>query len=92
MTDNTRKEYSTRHHFSGLAASLLDFSAAMTNNQDELVDYLSEHLYIQLCMASGQARDAGELEFFSACRNVYYAEDEAARRHAVLQAQAHLAA
>lgn len=83
-----------RQQYNDLAASLLDFSAASPGDPDELIDYLSEHLYIQLCMAgrqNGRGPDAAGQQFFSACRTVYYAEDEPSRRDAIIEAQAHLA-
>lgn len=84
-----------QQHHNDLAASLLDFSAASPGDQDEFIDYLSEHVYIQLCMAGRQnegTQDAAEQHFRSACRTVYYAEDEVSRRSAIVEAQAHLAA
>jgi len=89
-----RTQWQQQQH-NDLAASLLDFSAASPGDQDEFIDYLSEHVYIQLCMAGRQsesAQDAAEQHFRSVCRTVYCAEDELSRRSAIIEAQAHLAA
>jgi hypothetical protein len=91
-TLNTSKQ----QQWNELATSLLDFSAASLDIQDDFIDYMSEHLYIQLHIA-GRCENSGEIDssnkkFFTACQKVYYAEDEQSRRDAIQEARLHLAA
>ena len=101
--DEKMNEFKNRHNsasqqqrFNDLASSLLDFSTAISENQDEIIDYLSEHLYIQLHMAGhnggSDASDSCKQHFLTLCRNVYFAEDDQSRRDAINKAKIHLAA
>lgn len=68
-----------------LVNSLLAFNNSSDNQ--EIVDYLSEHLYIQSHIAMPRVQKLGNIkgmtDFFRACHKLYYAGDESIKNQAI---------
>ncbi len=71
-----------------LAASLLAITGFSSSNDDELIDYMSEHLYIQSVMSlprNSSEADVAKTRFYNTCEKIYRAADIAGKREAIRQ-------
>jgi hypothetical protein len=68
-----------------LVNSLLAFNNSSDNQ--EIIDYLSEHLYIQSQIAMPRVQKLGNIkgmtDFYRACHKLYYAGDEKVKNQAI---------
>lgn len=69
-----------------LAASLLAINSCSSSENEELIDYMAEHLYIQSIISMPHNLKEANIEktrFFNTCRKIYSAVDMPSKRKAI---------